>query len=126
MNILTVVSILAPSFPPILHAMFTVPNIALTNAMACRVYRQVRLGLLLEKPLTQASQQSAPIQLIPTNGSRAFTRSTQNRDIESIGHEQMSNKAAMMAVHIQHETEYHAEDTYRVPSPPLKPAGLEP
>ena len=64
MNILTTVSILAPSFPPVLHAIFTVPNLALSNAMACRVYRQLKLGILIEKPLPRASQVSAaPIQL---------------------------------------------------------------
>lgn len=63
MNLATTISMLAPSFAPILHAIFTVPNIALSNAMACRVYRQLKLGILIEKPLPRESQVSAPIQL---------------------------------------------------------------
>ncbi|KAJ8518268.1 hypothetical protein ONZ45_g4624 [Pleurotus djamor] len=44
-NILTMGMILAPaSLPPVFHAMFTVPNIAIGNSMACRVYRDIRFG----------------------------------------------------------------------------------
>ena len=128
MNILTVVSILAPSFPPVLHAMFTVPNIALTNAMACRVYRQLRLGLLMDHPATpQLSQQSAPIQLLPTTNSR-YRRSapgdTQSVMVQDDG--TLTNKGAILAVHIQRETTEHTGDLVRQSSPPLKPAGLAP
>lgn len=38
--------ILTPSVPPVLRAMFTVPNLALENAMATRVFRAVRLGAI--------------------------------------------------------------------------------
>ncbi|PSR79414.1 hypothetical protein PHLCEN_2v7059 [Hermanssonia centrifuga] len=40
--------------------MFTVPNVALTNAMACRVFRQVKLGVLVERP-SEISQRSGTI-----------------------------------------------------------------
>lgn len=131
MNILTTVSILAPSFPPVLHAMFTVPNIALTNAMACRVFRQLRLGILMEKPLTQASQQSGPIQLLPTRASRRYTRSGGlHTDIDSIlAPDERMNKTSIVAVHIQRDVEATAGDfvhDLRQSTPPLKPAGLEP
>ncbi|KAF8523375.1 hypothetical protein BU17DRAFT_43933 [Hysterangium stoloniferum] len=44
-NILTMVLILAPaSLPAVYHAMCTVPNMAIANAMACRVYRDVKFG----------------------------------------------------------------------------------
>ena len=32
--------------PPVYKAMFSVPNIALESAMACRVFRGIRLGLI--------------------------------------------------------------------------------
>ena len=38
--------ILTPSVPPIIRAMFTVPNVMLTNAMACRVFRLLKLGVI--------------------------------------------------------------------------------
>ncbi|KIJ26206.1 hypothetical protein M422DRAFT_132654, partial [Sphaerobolus stellatus SS14] len=42
-NILTMAMIFAPaSLPAIYHAMFTVPNIAIANSMACRVYRNIK------------------------------------------------------------------------------------
>lgn len=44
-NILTMGLILAPaSLPAVFHAMCTVPNMAVANAMACRVYRDVKFG----------------------------------------------------------------------------------
>ena len=47
MNIVSMVVILTPSVPPIVRAMFTVPNVALQNTMACRVYRLLKLGIIL-------------------------------------------------------------------------------
>ncbi|KAH7872215.1 uncharacterized protein C8R40DRAFT_1205205, partial [Lentinula edodes] len=44
-NILTMGMILAPaSLPAVFHAMFTVPNIAIGNSMACRVFRDIKFG----------------------------------------------------------------------------------
>lgn len=45
-NILTIVMVLTPSVPPFYRAVFTIPNIALENAMACRVFRQLKLGII--------------------------------------------------------------------------------
>ena len=53
MNIFTVISILTPPFPPLMHAMFASSNMAVRNAMACRVLRQLHLGILNNGPFTQ-------------------------------------------------------------------------
>ncbi|KAJ7782484.1 hypothetical protein DFH07DRAFT_790807 [Mycena maculata] len=45
-NILTLVMGIAPSISPTFHGIFPMPNIALENVMACRVFRALRLGLL--------------------------------------------------------------------------------
>ncbi|KAJ7512863.1 hypothetical protein B0H11DRAFT_2213417 [Mycena galericulata] len=45
-NILTLVMGIAPSINPTFHGIFPMPNIALENVMACRVFRNLRLGLL--------------------------------------------------------------------------------
>ncbi|PFH50121.1 hypothetical protein AMATHDRAFT_145912 [Amanita thiersii Skay4041] len=50
LNILSLVMILVPSVPPVYHAMFTIPNVALMNSMACRVYRNIRFGTMLADP----------------------------------------------------------------------------
>ncbi|EJD43639.1 hypothetical protein AURDEDRAFT_137862 [Auricularia subglabra TFB-10046 SS5] len=42
LNIVTVVMVLAPTVPAVFHAMFTVPNVALENSMACRVFRKLK------------------------------------------------------------------------------------
>jgi hypothetical protein len=54
-NILQMTMILTPSVPPILRAMFSIPNIAITNAMACRVYRNIRFGRMQDKPTIPSS-----------------------------------------------------------------------
>ena len=54
MNIISMVVILTPSVPPIIRAMFTVPNVALQNTMACRVYRLLKLGIIRDDTLPLA------------------------------------------------------------------------
>ncbi|TDL22010.1 hypothetical protein BD410DRAFT_789098 [Rickenella mellea] len=44
-NIVTMTLILTPSIPPVLHPIVTVPNLAIENMMACRVFRAVKFGL---------------------------------------------------------------------------------
>ncbi|KAF9567211.1 hypothetical protein CPC08DRAFT_617773, partial [Agrocybe pediades] len=44
-NLLTVIMLYAGSVPITYRTMFTVPNIALMNIMACRVFRNTKLGL---------------------------------------------------------------------------------
>jgi len=57
MNLLTLIMVLTPSAPPVYRAMFTIPNNALQNVMACKVFRQLRLGILTttNEPGTQHS-----------------------------------------------------------------------
>ncbi|KAF8636084.1 hypothetical protein AX17_003790 [Amanita inopinata Kibby_2008] len=52
LNVVTLVMILVPSLPPVYHAMLTVPNVALMNSMACRVYRNIKFGTMLAVPTT--------------------------------------------------------------------------
>ncbi|KAF8515739.1 hypothetical protein JB92DRAFT_2716890 [Gautieria morchelliformis] len=46
MNLLTMILLLlsSSSIPPVIKAMFTIPNVALENSMACRVFRNIKLG----------------------------------------------------------------------------------
>ncbi|TDL21970.1 hypothetical protein BD410DRAFT_789054 [Rickenella mellea] len=55
-NIATMAMILSPSVPPVLRAILTVPNLALENAMACRVFRDVRFGLIRNDATIQSSR----------------------------------------------------------------------
>ena len=45
--------ILIPNIPSIYPSLFSVPNLALENAMACRVYRAVKLGFIGNPESTQ-------------------------------------------------------------------------
>jgi hypothetical protein len=50
LNITTLTLLLTLSLPPVVRAMMSIPNIAIENAMACRVFRQLKLGLMHEHP----------------------------------------------------------------------------
>ncbi|KAJ3484788.1 hypothetical protein NLI96_g5397 [Meripilus lineatus] len=45
-NVAMVFIMISPSFSPIYHAIIFVPNIAISNIAACRVYRRVKLGMI--------------------------------------------------------------------------------
>ncbi|OCB90290.1 hypothetical protein A7U60_g2464 [Sanghuangporus baumii] len=45
-NVLAMAMILAPSVPPVYRAMFTIPSVAVENCMACKVYRDVKFGVI--------------------------------------------------------------------------------
>ena len=44
--------LLIPGVPAVSRVMLTVPTLALANAMGCRVYRAVMLGLIQDPPST--------------------------------------------------------------------------
>jgi hypothetical protein len=44
LNILVVVLVFIDGVPPVLRAMLTVPNLALENIMACRVFRMLKFA----------------------------------------------------------------------------------
>jgi len=46
LSIVTCATLLAPNIPPVYHPILFLPNIVLENAMACRVYRAVKLGFI--------------------------------------------------------------------------------
>ncbi|CAL1708186.1 unnamed protein product [Somion occarium] len=46
LNILVIILLSTPAIPPAYRAMATVPNLALQNAMACRVFRLLKLGVI--------------------------------------------------------------------------------
>jgi hypothetical protein len=48
------VMLLIPGIPAVFRMMLSVPSFALANAMGCRVYRAVKLGLTEDTPSTQS------------------------------------------------------------------------
>lgn len=84
MNLLAMIMVLTPSAPPVYRAMvcfqklpfttwshiiqFTIPNNALQNAMACRVFRGLRLNIIptVSEPGTGPGT-SLPLHWRPTN-----------------------------------------------------------
>lgn len=48
MNIIDIAILFSPAIPAVYKATFPIPNVALQNVMACRVHRQLKLGLISE------------------------------------------------------------------------------
>jgi hypothetical protein len=46
LNIVFAIMLISPSVPVLYRPILSIPNLALENAMACRVYRAVKLGLI--------------------------------------------------------------------------------
>ncbi|CAL1710750.1 unnamed protein product [Somion occarium] len=50
LNLVAMILLLTPSLPLVYQGMMTVPNVALQNAMACRVFRLLKLGIIQDNP----------------------------------------------------------------------------
>ena len=102
MNIVAMVLILTPSVPPVLRAMFAIPNAALQNAMACRVYRQLKLGLIREddSSLMRSSTYSTTnhIRFAAKIGTKQTMESTELQSMEIIpsGRSQQTEKTLVV------------------------------
>ncbi|KAI0072256.1 hypothetical protein K474DRAFT_1605455 [Panus rudis PR-1116 ss-1] len=72
-NIVSMAVILAPSVPPVFRAMFAIPNFTLQNAMATRVFRMLKLGLLKDfsNGASTASASQGPSRFLHQNGTRS-------------------------------------------------------
>jgi len=68
LNIATMIMILLPSAPPVYRAFLSLPNIALENSMACRVFRAVHLGTI--RPTTTTNSLLTSIEPRMPSGAR--------------------------------------------------------
>ena len=118
MNIVSMAVILTPSIPPIIRAMFTVPNVALQNTMACRVYRLLKLGLIqddTEPPTLQSNSFRIPYVVkqsrhaIPTEGLGVTTSTTIQND------EHGGKLINMLPMHIVIDREVEVENDISIP-----------
>ncbi|KAG2339482.1 hypothetical protein BDR05DRAFT_616870 [Suillus weaverae] len=66
LNVATMVMILVPTAPPVYHAFLLLPNIALENSMACRVFRAIHLGTIGFPPTTSRGLLSSASVRIPS------------------------------------------------------------
>lgn len=54
-NIAVLVLLFGPRISPVIRTMFSVPSVVLQNAMACKVFRLLKLGLIDEDPMRTIS-----------------------------------------------------------------------
>jgi hypothetical protein len=94
--------ILLKTGPAVIHAMFTIPNVALENAMATRVFRAVALGVIKDVPMgTGQSVSGAGVsdivwrRAIPSGRDRHMDTFVSDHGIE------LSRAAPMVNVHVE-------------------------
>lgn len=58
-NITVMVVLFAPGMTPVIRSMFSVPSLVLQNAMACKVFRLLKFGLIHEDPTVAISTRLA-------------------------------------------------------------------
>ncbi|KAG1738307.1 hypothetical protein EDD22DRAFT_959525 [Suillus occidentalis] len=68
LNVATMVMILNPSAPPVYHAFLSLPNIALENSMACRVFRSIHLGTILQSSTSRSLLTSSSLAVRAPSG----------------------------------------------------------
>jgi len=93
MNLLTMIMVLTPSAPPVYRAMFTIPNNALQSVMACRVFRQLRLGLLPNISYPSNTQPNVPLPWRPTRSQRSSHRPSGSQDFQIMENPKSSDLA---------------------------------
>ena len=106
--------------PPVYQGMFTVPNVALESAMACRVFRGVRLGLIKEKggstthdtSTLRLNQRYPPTGVVSTTGSGYAFKS-------------QDSKGPRLAVPVAIEITTTTESGDPFPSPARKPGQIQ-
>lgn len=122
MNIVAMVLILTPSVPPVLRAMFAIPNAALQNAMASRVYRQLKLGLIKEDDSTLVRSTSTSttnrIRFASTSKFSAGNGSSRRSEVESVemtgsARSQKVEKGLIVRVDVDEETDMGLESVKR-------------
>jgi len=60
-NILSMSAGLHPSFPLPYKAMLAIVNVAIQNSMACRVHRQLKLGLIVKYPVAKPTRTTSAV-----------------------------------------------------------------
>ena len=69
--------LISPGVPVLYRPILSIPNLALENAMACRVYRAVKLGLIKDFPSTHFGI-STPSSGARDNSGNDFTLKNRN------------------------------------------------
>ncbi|KAI0785834.1 hypothetical protein C8Q75DRAFT_722395 [Abortiporus biennis] len=81
LNIVTMAALLTPTLSPVYQGMFPSPNLALQNAMAARVYRRLKLGLLVDQPSISTGSKSNVISLNAVRRQADDSRNVQHSTI---------------------------------------------
>jgi len=81
LSIIFATMILMPGIPPVYRSMLSVPNMCLENAMACRVYRAVKLGFIKNHHST-SFELSIRSSLAPDRAGHEFGGESRNTQVK--------------------------------------------
>ncbi|KAK7682214.1 hypothetical protein QCA50_014801 [Cerrena zonata] len=68
-NLFTLIILLCPSIPIAYKDMCPIPEIALQNILTCRVFRDLKLGVIYDDPASVPSQQTFNVQIVVPSSS---------------------------------------------------------
>ncbi|KAF9044987.1 hypothetical protein BJ165DRAFT_1474700 [Panaeolus papilionaceus] len=105
LNLLTVIMLFVSSVPPVYRIMFVVPNVVLTNIMACRVFRDTKFGLMRDSLLATSAQMDST-RVLDSRPVR-FNRDPNQTFEMSIGI-QAQSPPDQLVVHIVKDIEYES------------------
>jgi len=104
---MTVIMLYAGNVPITYRTMFTVPNIALMNIMACRVFRNTKLGLNREASSffnSKASRTDAQV-------SGAIPLSLRHNQLRSNGHTLQAAVNVTKTIDVEHDYDMSDKDS---------------
>jgi len=113
MNILTMIFLANTKFPAIYRAMFGITNLSLQNAMACRVYRSIHLGLIKDPISSFSTGAIPPLTSRPIRfgaGSNFQARMASTTTEISLGNLPTSNVSKGVRVEVNTETVTDGQD----------------
>ncbi|KAL0958090.1 hypothetical protein HGRIS_000263 [Hohenbuehelia grisea] len=91
-NVLTLILFYAPGLPPVWHGMMGVPSLAITNAMACIVFRKIKLDALDRDGVTLPL---IPLAFVDIEATQASCSSVKPTDPRIVNTEMLTTKQTM-------------------------------
>ncbi|KAF9044940.1 hypothetical protein BJ165DRAFT_1404214 [Panaeolus papilionaceus] len=117
LTLLTVIMFFIDSVPPIYRLMFSIPNVALMNIMACRVFRNTKFGLTQDNLISTSFLYTRDRDRGMGHIQLKFDGSGQENMFEmshAYGHQQDPSHEPSLVIHVEKSIEREPKDQYKV------------
>ncbi|KAF9044941.1 hypothetical protein BJ165DRAFT_1527886 [Panaeolus papilionaceus] len=118
LNLLTVIMFFIDSVPPIYRLMFSIPNVALMNIMACRVFRNTKFGLSQDTLIStsviysrERARSMGPHAQLPLKFNRTLGSTF---EMSKSGQQEPFDDSGKLAIHIAKRVEYEPQGDFHV------------